>query len=203
MFSKGKIFRLGITGGIGSGKTSVCKVFEMLGVPVFSADPVARDIMDHDEKIIDNINAIIGRDLYRNGGLDRAVLANLIFNDRELLEKVNSIVHPEVFRRFDEWAAGQNAAYVIMEAAILFESGASEKVDRVLTVTAPVEERIARVMHRNNLSREQVLERINNQMPDDERIRLSDYVISNSERDMIIPEILEIHNRIISITQAK
>lgn len=201
MFSRGKIFRLGITGGIGSGKTSVCKVFEMLGIPVFSADPVARDIMDHDERIIDNINAIIGRDLYRNGGLDRAVLANLIFNDHELLKKVNSIVHPEVFRRFDEWVTGQVAPYVIMEAAILFESGAAEKVDRVLTVTAPVEERIARVMHRNNLSREQVLERINNQMPDDERIRLSDYVISNSERDMIIPVILEIHNKIISLVE--
>lgn len=202
MFGREKIFRLGITGGIGSGKTSVCKVFSMLGIPVFSADPVAREIMDHDERIIDTINAIVGRDLYRNGGLDRAVLANLIFNDRDLLEKVNSIVHPEVFRRFDEWVTVQNSPYVIMEAAILFESGASEMVDRVLTVTAPVEERISRVMHRNKLSREQVLERINNQMPDDERIRLSDFVISNSERDMIIPVVLEIHNKIISLIQA-
>lgn len=194
------ILKLGITGGIGSGKTSVCKVFSLLGIPVFSADPVAKDIMDNDESIVDHINSIVGRNLYRNGGLDRTVLANLIFNDNSLLQQVNSLVHPIVFDRFNEWVLQQNAPYVIMEAAILIESGGYKLVDKVATIVAPVEERIKRVMMRNNLTKEQVFERIRNQMTDEERIKVSDYVINNSERDMIIPAVLEIHNSILSLT---
>jgi dephospho-CoA kinase len=192
------VLKLGVTGGIGSGKTSVCRVFNVLGIPVFSADPEAREIMDHDESIIENINSMIGRDLYRNGGLDRSVLASLIFNDNSLLEKVNRLVHPVVFKHFDEWVEKQEAPYVIMEAAILFESGANRQVDRVLTVVAPLEERITRVMQRNNLTREQILERIKNQMTDEERTKLSDYVINNSEGDMIIPSVLEVHQSMLS-----
>jgi dephospho-CoA kinase len=194
------ILKLGITGGIGSGKTSVCKVFNLLGIPVFSADPVARDIMDNDESIVDHINSIVGRNLYRNGGLDRSVLANLIFNDSSLLQQVNSLVHPIVFDRFNDWVLQQDAPYVIMEAAILIESGGYKLVDKVATIVAPVEERIKRVMMRNNLTREQVFERIRNQMTDEERIKVSDYIINNSERDMIIPAVLEIHNSLLSLT---
>jgi dephospho-CoA kinase len=134
--------KLGITGGIGSGKTSVCRVFNVLGIPVFSADPEASLIMNSDAEIISGINKIAGRDLYTEGSLDRLGLAALIFNDTTLLKKVNSLVHPVVFDRFKEWAARQNAPYVIMEAAILFESGGANLVDRIATVTAPVEERI-------------------------------------------------------------
>jgi dephospho-CoA kinase len=192
------VLKLGVTGGIGSGKTSVCRIFKILGIPVFSADPEARDIMEHDENIIESINAIVGRDLYRNGGLDRSVLANLIFNDSTLLESVNELVHPVVFKHFDEWMHKQDAPYVIMEAAILFESGGNRYVDRVATVVAPVEERINRVMLRNNLSREQIQERIKNQMTDEERIKRSDYIINNSEKDMIIPSVIEIHQSMLS-----
>jgi dephospho-CoA kinase len=185
--------KLGITGGIGSGKTSVCRVFNVLGIPFFSADPVARDIMDNDKSIISHINSITGKDMYFGGNLNRTELATLIFNDQSLLEKVNSLVHPLVLDRFRKWELQQDAPYVILEAAILFESGASKLVDKVATVVAPVEERIERVIHRNKLSREQVLERIRNQMDDGSRIKLSDYVIHNSENDMIIPAILRIH----------
>lgn len=185
--------KLGITGGIGSGKTSVCRVFRVLGIPFFSADPVAREIMNNDKTIIRHINSIAGRDLYANGSLDRMALANLIFNNNSLLEKVNSLVHPVVFDHFRKWEIEQNAPYIIFEAAILFESGASKLVDRIATVAAPAEERVERVIQRNNLTREQVMERMRNQLDDDSRIRMSDYVIYNAENDMIIPAILKIH----------
>lgn len=189
--------RLGVTGGIGSGKTSVCRVFNVLGIPVFSADPEARRIMEREEDIIDGINDIAGRDLYPGGILDRMALATLIFNDKPMLEKVNSLVHPAVFRAFQEWSEKQKAPYIIMEAAILFESGGSKLVDRVATVVTPVDERIARVISAKRLSREQVLERIKNQMDDEDKIKMSDYIIDNSENRMIIPVILDIHNDIL------
>jgi dephospho-CoA kinase len=190
--------KLGVTGGIGSGKTSVCRVFNVLGIPVFSADPEAREIMENDKSIIRRINSIAGKNLYINGSLDRMQLATLIFNDSTLLEKVNSLVHPVVFEHFIKWEKEQTAPYVIMEAAILFESGASKLVDRIASVVAPAEERIIRVINRNTLTREQVLERMRNQIDDEARMKLSDYVIHNSEKDMIIPSILKIHDDILT-----
>ena len=191
--------KLGVTGGIGSGKTTVCKVFNVLGIPVFSTDPEASEIMTSDREIISKINFIAGKDLYKSGTLDRKELAALIFNDSSLLKKVNSIVHPAVSERFLKWAMEQSAPYVIMEAAILFESGASKLVDKVAAVVAPEEERINRVIVRNHLTREEVMDRIRNQMNDEDRIKLSDYVIYNSENDMIIPSIIKIHEEILSI----
>jgi len=190
--------KLGITGGIGSGKTSVCRVFNILGIPVFSADPEAQRIMNSDKGVIDGINKIAGKNLYPDGTLDRMELASLIFNDAESLRKVNSLVHPVVFDNFIRWSEEQKTPYVIMEAAILFESGASNLVDRVATIYAPVEERIARVTRRNQLTREQVLERIKNQMDDRTRMKMSDYNINNSENEMIIPVILKIHEDLLN-----
>lgn len=194
-----KTLRLGITGGIGSGKTSVCRVFNVLGIPCFSADPAAREIMDSDADVMLKVNSIAGKDLYQNGSLDRMELAKLIFNNSSLLSKINSLVHPIVFRRFCEWQLEQDSPYVIMEAAILFESGAARLVDKVATVVAPVEERIQRVMSRNNLNQEQIIERMKNQMDDEQRMKLSDYVIYNSENDMIIPAILKIHDDLLNL----
>lgn len=185
--------KLGITGGIGSGKTSVCRVFNVLGIPVFSADPEARKIMENDDDIKNEINTIVGKDIYPEGRLDRMELASLIFNNKNLLEKVNTLVHPLVFDNFIRWTEKQTAPYVIMEAAILFESDGYKLVDRVATIVAPVEERISRVTQGNMLNRNQVMERIKNQMTDEERISMSDYVIYNSENDMIIPVILGIN----------
>jgi dephospho-CoA kinase len=189
--------KLGVTGGIGSGKTSVCKVFRVLGIPVFSADRIARDIMDSDSEIIGKINSIAGMDLYSGGSLDRMALASLIFNNQTLLEKVNTLVHPLVFNYFASWEKNQTAPYVIMEAAILFESGASKLVDKIATIATPEEERLTRVTLRSRLSRLQVMERMKNQLDDATRIKLSDYVIYNSENDMIIPAILSIHEDIL------
>jgi dephospho-CoA kinase len=154
--------------------------------------------MENDQRIMQRINSIAGRNLYVNGNLDRRELASLIFKDQSLLKKVNSLVHPVVFDLFNKWEKDQTAPYVIMEAAILFESGASKLVDRIATVIAPLEERVDRVIHRNDLTRNQVVERMMNQMDDESRIKLSDYVINNSEHDMIIPAILKIHQDILA-----
>lgn len=191
--------KIGVTGGIGSGKTSVCRVFNVLGIPVFSSDAVAREIMDSDHMIIDKVKSIVGKDVYSSGVLDRGELAGLIFNNANLLHEINKIVHPLVFYHFNQWVKTVSAPYSIMEAAILIESGASKLVDRIITVVAPVEERIERVVSRNKLTREQVLDRIKNQVGDEEKIRLSDYVIYNSEHEMIIPCILNIHEEILSL----
>jgi dephospho-CoA kinase len=186
--------RLGVTGGIGSGKTTVCRIFRVLGVPVFVADDAAKQLMNSDPDIRKKINEIAGQDLYSGGNLDRMELARLIFNKPEMLKSVNKVVHPVVLRTFDEWAEKAEEPYVIMEAAVLFESRGEAHVDRVVSISAPVEERIERVMGRSELSREQVLERINNQLEDDEREEQSYYVINNADNEMITPEILKIHS---------
>ena len=191
------IFKLGITGGFGSGKTTVCRVFKILGIPVFFADSEAKKIMDSDQSIKERVNSLTGKDVYLNGTLDRTEFAKLIFNDKILLNNVNSIVHPAVFEKFDTWAGEQATPYVIMEAAILFESGASKLVDRILTVVTPLEERIARLINGNKLTREQIMDRINNQIDDAARIGNSDYVIYNSENDLILPAILKVHKEIL------
>jgi dephospho-CoA kinase len=194
MKKEGKVtFSLGVTGGIGSGKTSVCRVFNVLGVPVFSADTRAKEIMDQDVEIMGGINALAGKSMYAGGTLDRMGLASLIFNNPDILGKVNALIHPVVFDHFVKWMNEQAAPYVIMEAAILFETGRARQLDRTATVIAPAEERIDRVIKRNKLTREQVIERMRNQMDDENRIKLSDYIIYNSENDMIIPAILNIH----------
>lgn len=189
--------KLGVTGGIGSGKTTVCRVFSVLGIPVFSADNEARKFMNNDTSLIRQINLLAGKDLYTSGKLDRQELARLIFNDPDLLGRVNALVHPVVFDHFRKWVEKQDAPYVVMEVAILFESGASSLVDKVLTIVTPVEERIDRLVKGKKFTREEVLERIKNQIDDDFRISHSDYVIHNSENDMILPAILNVHKDLI------
>lgn len=193
--------RLGVTGGIGSGKTTVCRIFRVLGVPVFVADTVAREIMENALEVRTEINLITGNDLYATGALDRKELARIIFNRPEILRRVNGVVHPAVLKRFEEWADSAPVPYVIMEAAIMFEAGADTLVDRVVTISAPVEERISRVMGRNDLTREEVIRRINNQLEDEEREEQSYYVINNSDNEMIIPEILKIHEDMLRLSE--
>jgi dephospho-CoA kinase len=195
--------KIGVTGGIGSGKTSVCRVFNVLGIPVFSADSEAKRIMDSDPLVMDKVRRIAGKDVYSRGFLDRSELASIIFNDEKRLGEINKLVHPVIFTNFRKWAESSQAPYVIMEAAILFESNASESVDKIITVIAPLEERIERVTRRNLLDRDQVLERVRNQIDDQYKIKHSDWVINNSENEMIIPAILKIHEEIIEMIKYK
>jgi dephospho-CoA kinase len=197
--SQRHILKLGVTGGIGSGKTTVCKMFEVLGIPVFSADDEAKKIQDVNPEVREQINILAGRDLYSAGYLDRSELAKIVFSDKVLLKKINSIIHPVVFSLFKEWVSMQDAPYSVMEAAILFESGAFRMMDRVATVVTPVEERIERLLKGNRMTSEQITSRMNNQIDDDSRIRQADFVIYNSENDMIIPAILRIHQEMLNI----
>lgn len=190
--------RVGVTGGIGSGKTSVCRVFGVLGVPVFYADVSAKIIMDNNDSLKNEINSVVGQNVYLDGTLNRPLLARLMYRDKKILEDINQLVHPLVFEDFTDWVCRQTSPYVIVEAAILFESGIHELIDKVITVIAPVEERIQRVMYRNKHTREQVIDIINNQMDDETKIKLSNYVVHNADDDMIIPVILDIHNDILS-----
>jgi dephospho-CoA kinase len=189
--------KIGVTGGIGSGKTTVCRIFSALGIPVFASDTEARKIMETDPVVIEQINLIAGRNIYEEGTLNRSELAGIIFNNNELLDKVNKVVHPVVRENFNQWQKSQQADYIILEAAILFESGSFRNVDRIITVTAPVEERIQRIARRNNLSREQIIDRMRNQTDDEYKISRSDFVIDNSDNQMIIPVILKIHEEIL------
>ena len=195
--------RLGVTGGIGSGKTIVCRIFSILGVPVFSADDAAKEIMDNDESIKEKVNLAAGKNVYRNGILQRKELATIIFNNREILQKINSIVHPVLFEKFLEWEKMQHYPYVIMEAAILFESGADKLVDRILTVTAPESERVRRILERNNTEINDVISRMKNQYDDNLRTARSHYVVDNSGEKLVVPEILRIHNELLSLSVKK
>ena len=186
--------RLGIIGGIGSGKSTICKVFEVLGIPVFYSDDEARKIMDSSEVVRKGLFDILGFDIYVDGQIDRPRMAGIIFNDNDLLQKVNKLVHPLVFEEFEAWIKRQNSDYVILESAILLESNAEWMVEKLCAVIAPLEERITRVMDRNNLKREEVMERIRNQVSENEMVRRSDFFIDNSDTRMIIPQVLSVHN---------
>jgi dephospho-CoA kinase len=192
-------FRLGITGGIGSGKSTICKVFNVLGIPVFLSDDEARVIMDGDPVVREELNKIVGFNIYESKGLDRPKLAEIIFNDTFILEKVNQLVHPRVLNAFNNWTDKQDSEYVILETALLLESKIDWRIDKILAVIAPIEERILRVMDRNSMSGDQVLERIKNQVSENEMIRRSDYVINNADSDMILPDLIRIHNDILNI----
>ncbi|MFN8209616.1 MAG: dephospho-CoA kinase [Bacteroidales bacterium] len=193
---------IGVTGGIGSGKTTVCRVFNALGVPVYAADAEASRIMETDASIMDKVNSIAGRNVYSGGSLDRKLLAGIIFNDKTLLEKINNTIHPEVRKDFDSWRKGFDTDYVILEAAILFESRLFGHIDRIITVTAPLEERIERVMRRSSLSRKEIMDRINNQTDDNYKIERSDFVIDNSDNKLIVPVILNINKEILKLVKA-
>lgn len=196
--SYSKIVRFGITGGIGGGKSTVCRVFSALGVPIYCADTEAKKIMNEDESLMSAINSVVGEDLYVSGSLDRALLAKYVYNNENLLRQINQLVHPAVFNDFLSWSNTQTTPYVIVESAILFESGMHKYVDKVATVTAPIDERIERVMLRDGKTREQVLQIMKNQMDDETKVEMSDYVISNALNDMVIPAVIKIHQDIIN-----
>lgn len=185
---------VGITGGIGSGKSTVCKVFRVLGVPVFQADIVARNLQNEDPQIKSSLKELFGPDIYDNNGvLNRKRLAEIIFNDKLLLEKVNNLIHPAVHLEFEKWKnLYSNIPYVLYEAAIMFETGSYHGFDYIIMVMTDEKERIERVMKRDNVSEEAIKRRMLNQMADSQKIKLADFVIENNDNQMIIPKILEL-----------
>lgn len=188
------MLKIGITGGIGSGKSMVCEIFKKIGVPVYHADHEARNLMASNAQIIDQLTRIFGKKIYRQNKLDREKLAALIFNDEEKIQKVNSIVHPIVFEHFFSWVElFKEYTYVIKEAAILFESGADKHLDKIITISAPEALKIKRVMERDNVIESEVRNRMKNQLDEEEKIKRSDYVIINDDKQLLIPQILEVH----------
>lgn len=192
------MIKVGITGGIGSGKSTVCKVFELLGIPVYYADLEAKQILDNNEEVKQEILNFFGIEVLNSEGkIDRKKLASFVFNNKEKLEKLNSIIHPVVRAHFENWLILHSSEkYILEEVAILFESGAYKGVDKVISVIAPMELKINRAMQRDNIPRAQIEERISNQISDDEKIKRSQFVIHNDEQQLLIPQILNIHGQI-------
>ncbi len=186
--------KVGITGGIGSGKSTVCKIFHLLGVPVFHADDEARYLQNNDLTIRDQLTGLFGTDIYLSvGGLDRKKLASVVFKDPILLDKVTKIIHPSVRQRFIDWALEYpNEPYILYEAAILFESGYANDFDLNILILADENIRIGRVIKRDNISDELVRDRIKNQMTDSQKMKFVDYIIENNNRQLLIPQIIEL-----------
>ncbi len=187
---------IGLTGGIGSGKSVVAKVFATLGIPVFNADDEAKRIMQSSIEIKTKLIEQFGTDIYNVHGLDKEKLASIVFNDSFQLQLLNAIVHPVTIQAAKDWAAKQTSPYVIKEAALIFESGAADGLFKVIGVTAPISIRIHRVMQRDGITKDQVDARMRNQISDTIKMRLCDYVIENNNQQMVIPQVLEIDKAI-------
>jgi dephospho-CoA kinase len=193
--------KIRITGGIGSGKTTVARVFEQLGIPVYHADYWAKEIMNTEPLVKERVKELFGKDIYDNAGkANRKRIAELVFADKNKLNELNSIIHPAVWLHGENWLKQhEGKPYILKEAAILFESGGNKDMDKVIMVSAPIEIRLERVMKRDNATREEVTARMANQWPDEQKIALSDFVIVNDDRQLVIPQVLEVHRQISSL----
>jgi dephospho-CoA kinase len=191
------MLRIGITGGIGAGKTTISKCFATLGVPVFNSDDCAKQLVLN-PIISAQIKTLLGNDSYTpNGTYNRAYISNIVFNDKEKLVQLNGIIHPAVAQAFDDFCT-KNAhhKYVLKESALLFETKLYQHLNATIVVIADIETRIARVTQRDNSTATQVQERINNQLSDAEKIKLANYVISNNNDSLVLEQILKIHTQL-------
>lgn len=190
--------RVGITGGIGTGKSTVSLIFKLMGVPVYDADSMAKKLMVEDESLIASIKAEFGNETYVGGKLNRQFLAERVFKNAPLLEKLNALVHPAVAKHFTNWTTKYSSGYILKEAALLFETGSFQDLDYVILVRSPNETRIKRIKERDpQRSSEQILSIIDRQMTVDEALTLADFVIDNDESQMLIPQVLQLHNKLI------
>jgi len=187
--------KIGITGGIGSGKTFLTKLFKALGVPVYNADEEAKRLMNSDARIKKQLIELFGAATYKDGKLDRTFLAAIVFSDKEKLELLNSIVHPIVIQEAKDWAERQTSRYSLKEAALLFESGSYKELDYTILVTAPMDVRIQRVIKRDGVTEQQVRERISKQLSDEEKLLLADFVIVNDGITPLLPQVWTLHQK--------
>ncbi len=192
------MLKIGITGGIGSGKTTICKIFETLEIPVYYADAAAKRLMVEDRELIEQIKKIFGEAAYQaDGSLNRAHIAQIAFHDSKKLALLNALVHPAVARDSLSWHEAQEAPYTLKEAALLFESGSDQQLDYIICVTAPLELRIKRVMARDSIEAEAVQARIDKQLPEAEKVERSDFVVWNDGKKLLIPQVYEIHRQLL------
>ncbi|MBD0331701.1 MAG: dephospho-CoA kinase [Chitinophagaceae bacterium] len=197
------VLKIGLTGGIGSGKTTVAKIFELLNVPVYYADAASKRLYETDKNLMADIKRHFGEDVYTNEQLNRSKLAAIVFNNQEKLELLNQLVHPPTIRDAELWMQQQLAPYIIKEAALLFESGSAGGLDHIIGVRAPQHLRIKRAMERDNLSRDEVLSRMNRQIDEEMKMRLCDFIIENNEQQMVIPQVLELHEKFLVLAKEK
>lgn len=193
------MIKIGVTGGIGSGKSMVCRIFSALSVPVFYADIVAKEIAENDKDVVRLIKENFGNDIFtQEGKLDRKRLSEIVFNDSKKLNTLNNIIHPAVKNAFDFFLnENKNAPYTVKEAAILVESGAYKHVDKIIVVTAPVKQRIQRVVKRDDVSENEVQVRINKQLPQEDLIKYAHFIINNEDGAMLLPQVIEINKSIL------
>jgi dephospho-CoA kinase len=189
---------VGLTGGIGSGKSTIAAMFHELGVPVYNSDERAKHLMNTSKKIRKQLIELFGKKAYLEGNLNRTYIAKMVFNDTDLLEQLNQIVHPVVRKDFVNWKKKQNAPYVIQETALLFENNAQELYDSVILITAPKELRIERVLSRDESTKEQIIARMNNQLDDQTKLELADFVIENIDLKTTALKVLEVHEAILN-----
>lgn len=192
------MLRVGLTGGIGSGKSTVAKIFETLGAPVYYADETAKRLLHEDQRLIQLIKDHFGEESYINGRYNRAYIAGIVFHDPEKLQLLNSIVHPATLADAEKWMKRQTFPYAIKEAALIFESDAFKQLDEVIGVYAPAALRISRTIARDGSSEEEVLARISKQMNEEEKMKRCDHVIINDESQLVIPQVIALHQQFIS-----
>lgn len=195
------MLKIGLTGNMGSGKTTVGKVFELLGIPVFYADDAAKKAMAKDDILITEIKAAFGEQAYfEDGSLNRKHIAGIVFSNNNELKKLNAIVHPATFRAFDEWVRDiKGVPYVLKEAALLFESDSYKMCDYSIMVQAPLEIRINRVIKRDGITRAEVEGRNTHQFTEEKKTALADYLIKNDDTELVIPQVLELHHKFLSL----
>lgn len=189
---------VGLTGGIGSGKTTVAKMFEKLGVPVYYADKEAKRLMKESKSLKQGIIALLGEKAYRNDDINRSYIAQIVFQDKKQLKELNALVHPIVESDFIKWLGALDSSYVIQENALIFENDKRSKYDVVITVTAPLTLRLERVMKRDGVSEKQVFDRIENQLDDEIKTRHADFVVNNIDLKKCKDQVQEIHKQLLS-----
>ena len=196
------MLKIGLTGGLGSGKSTVAKIFEVLGIPVYYADLEAKRIMNTDQQLKSEIIKHFGENAYVNDQLNRPYLSSIVFENKEKLSLLNSLVHPAAIRDSKEWISKQTTPYAIKEAALIFESGSQEYLDYVIGVSAPAHLRIQRAMQRDNLTRGQVQQRMSKQIEEVIKMHLCDFIIFNDEVKPVIPQVLELHKKLTALSKS-
>jgi len=191
---------VGLTGGIGSGKSTVAKMFVELGIPVYDSDMEAKELMVASSEVKTAITELLGEEAYDNHGLNRSYIADKVFKDPELLEKLNAIVHPAVRKHFLDWVERQESPYVIQETALIFENDAQDKYDYTILVTAPVETRIQRVIDRDNVEGQAVVDRMKNQLDDEQKVDLANFSLKNLELNKTRRKVKELHLKLLALS---
>jgi len=197
------VLRVGLTGGIGSGKSTVAQIFEVLGIPVFYADIAAKKIMNEDEELRSAITNIFGEQAYANNILDRKYISSIVFSDPAKLQQLNALVHPATKKDGEVWMQEQTSPYAIHEAALIFEAKVSDRLDLVIGVSSPLELRIKRAMERDKVGREEVLKRMEQQLNEEVKMSKCDFVLINDEQQLLIPQVLELHEKLIGLSKQK